>query len=224
MRINEVITEGRFDKTKAVLGKGASLLGKGVSFGADALAGSSLNPFASQQQNIANKVASTYSNDLNVARRAAERAGLPFDAKKYVTGVVKKYGFDIADYTNELNDIITTLDSGKFDNTSVKKYANLMQLIGSQQARDSSGRVISGGSTSIDNTTATPASNQISSSTKQIIGQLKQYTGSANANDLNQIALVALNKLYKINKTDYASLVKQLMSGSTKQTPQATTP
>jgi len=211
MKINEIVTED-FSQVKQMLGKGASMAGSGISSAAQGL-----SRMFSGQQSIANSAVNIYTKDLLVAKKSAERAGVPFDPKKYVTGIIKKYGFNIDDYTNEIDTVIKSLVSGNFNRTSVNQYANLMQMIGSQQARDSSGRVISTNTT--PNTPTNTSTTTTNNATMQVV---KSMSNLKNPNDLNKIAKVALNKLYKLDPTNYASLVKQITSGSTKQTQQPT--
>ena len=154
-----------------------------------------------------NNFAQEYSQIIN----SAKRSGLAVpDMKTYVTDYLEQNNWPAK--PGEIESIIAS--SG--DN--IRNVANGVYVIGMRNARGGKNRVAqaaagaqAGGQ--VSPTTAGGAPVDLAAGTEKIIQILQKMSGSANTDDLEKIALAALNKLYGINKSEYAALRKSILSG-----------
>lgn len=164
--------------------------------------------YGGKQGNVAstkNKFTSDFTQQFNMAARAARTAGVPFDATDFIKAQAQQYGWNIADDKAEMLAQAAGNDASKMAQgmyavgMSQPRYKSDTGLGDVKQARQYDADVTVGG----DPVDLNPQS-------QQIINQIKKLKGAGNTDDVEKIASAALNMLYTGNRKEYAMLVRRL--------------
>jgi len=221
MKINEVIlNEGVLGSLVNAAGK--ALTGTGQ---ANDWLGTQMQKFGAVPmgttgtQNIFLK---NFVQEYNTIAKSAKASGMQMpDMKTYVTDYLEQQGWSADEPTIDK----ITSSSGN----DINKVANAMYMIGMRQKRNKNGQVqqrrveptmgqgAAGGGISHSNepTMGAPA---MSSSVKQIISAITRMSSETDEAGLEEIAKAAMQKLYKLSKSEYAELRQEILTGKKAQT------
>lgn len=168
-------------------------------------------------------------------QKSSAKSGMPFDVDKMVRSYLGQYGW-VADpeQQEQLSKLAAAVSKEKgvmggaaMYSPNLKKLANAMYMIGSQQLRDpktglavggkgAAGQAGAAGSVQAGGQAA-QAPEQLSTATEQIVDKIQKLLGPENNDDLERIAKTAMQVLWKQNPTAYTDLYKEIMTGSTKK-------
>jgi hypothetical protein len=141
------------------------------------------------------------------------------DLQQMVDSYLSQYGW-VANQKDRL------AISNFIQNNDIDSLANQMYLVGNKQLRDpSTGSAIDPSKLSGSkqtNTTQYASTTGLNNTTKTIISQPTKLTGSSNLDDLEQITKHAMQQLYKMSPSSYQKLYKEIVSGATKASTDAT--
>lgn len=205
MKLNEVIVENAF--TDAL---------KYGMFKATGLGGTSAVEIAFQKQFL-----EKFKQQAQLALRSAKAAGgnaNPTEIEKIAHNFLNQYKWspdsDQEAKLKELAGVIAQDPSG----SNINKLGNYLYFIGRQQnasrGMDRSGRRVEPTLGAAGSARQEPELNSVS---QTVVKQLEKLTGPKNFDDLETIAKVAMQMLYKQNPSRYAELYKEITSGATKK-------
>jgi hypothetical protein len=159
----------------------------------------------------------TFERELDAARKSAAKSGVPLNVGTFLKTYMQKNGFSSAGYTKEIQRYAKT----PADAIDKNKLANLMYMISNQQTAPADPANPNAAASANPATSANPAAAQqpsapalqLSGTTQQILKLLQTVKARGNEDDLMQIALVSMNKLYRLDKKTYAALRQQIITG-----------
>jgi hypothetical protein len=237
MRINEItLNEGVLDQAKALGSKVSnSALGgyvgrkvgdldwwkKQAYTKLGGLGGDSFKSAATRSGFVNNVV-----NDYNAISKSYQLGGqgeLPMD--EFVDNYIKKFNWSVS--PTEVDRIIAS------SNNDINKIANNLFVIASRQSYDKQGRVAGDRPTTATgnqqqaggmSNTASGDDVQLNPASSKIIQNIDHMLGGSNADDLEKIAVAAMNKLNAISPAKYAALRKQIINPPAQNTQQQAEP
>lgn len=166
-------------------------------------------------------------------QKSSAKSGMPLDVDKIVRSYLGQHGW-VADTEQQaqLSKLASAVSNEKgvmggaaMYSPNLKKLANAMYVIGSQQLRDPKTGLAMGGNGATGQAgaagqaggQAAQAPEQLSTATAQIVDKIQKLVGPENNDDLERIAKTAMQVLWKQNPTAYTDLYKEIMTGSTKK-------
>jgi len=164
-------------------------------------------------------------------QKSAGKSGMPLNVDKMVQSYLGQYGWvadpeqqaQLSKLANAVSKERGMMGGSALYSPNLKKLANAMYTVGSQQLRDpktgltpskSGAGGAPGGTTGAS---ASGSSEQLSTATEQLVQRIQKLVGPENNDDLERIAKTAMQVLYKQNPTAYTQLYKEIMTGETKK-------
>lgn len=157
-----------------------------------------------------NNFAQEYSQITNSAKRSGMTVP---DMKTYITDYLEQHGWNAT--PQQIDQIVTS--SGN----NIRNIANGVYVIGMQNTRAGAAGGNRVNQPQVSSTTSDGQPVELTTGTGKILQAIDKMSGSTNSDDLEKIALGAMNKLYGISKSDYAALRADIIKG--KQTTPAQT-
>lgn len=134
---------------------------------------------------------------------------------------MKKYGVSSNAINNPKTQQLIAKASANtsFLNPAMDELIDRMYLLASTtvQAHANDHPSFGAGASTAGATQPKAGTEQLNPTTKQIVNNIKKYTGASNLDDLTRIAKTAMQVLYKQNPTKYTELYKEITSGQTKK-------
>jgi hypothetical protein len=175
---------------------------------------------AATRQTFINRFVGEYNRYM----MSAKKGGMtPPSTEQYVRDYINRNGWTASE--PEIEEIVSGADN------NVNKLANSMFVLASKQSYDKRGGILNRNQANTQqdtpkktggmSPTASGDDVQLNPVSDKIIKNIDHMLGGSNADDLEKIAVAAMNKLNAINPAKYSALRKQIMNPSAHQTQQA---
>lgn len=169
-------------------------------------------------------------------QKASGKSGMPLDVDKMVRSYLGQYGWvadeqqqaQLSKLANAVANERGIMGGSALYSPNLKKLANAMYTVGSQQLRDPKSGLAMGGNGAQGAgqpgapggkpaVAAAAAPEELSPATEQVIQKITKLIGPENHDDLERIAKTAMQVLWRQNPKAYTDLYREIMSGTTKK-------